>query len=339
MRTLGTGNPLPPPFAFRFAHDRPRVMQFFQDRIGDPSGIDLPAIEVPALVAATWSDQGLHSRGSFNGFRQISSEQKWLFTHGRSKWETYYSDEALQTQLDFFDHFLKQLDNGFDERPAVRLEVRERLEEYTVREEDEWPIARTEYRQLFLDADGGLTTTAPTSESLVNYDPADGRAEFEFVFDEDTELSGHMALRLWVSTDAGDDLDLFVGVEKRDADGAPVRFFAKTGYTEGPVAMGWLRVSERELDEELSRPWQPVLAHERARPVDPGEVVPVDIEILPSSTLFRAGESLVLVVQGRDLFEHPALAHDRTVNEGTHTLHTGGAYDAHLLVPVVPPAA
>ena len=73
------------------------LMKWFQDNVQDPSGIDLPAIEVPALICATWSDQGLHSRGSFNAFRRIGSEQKWLFTHGRSKWATYYSDEALQT--------------------------------------------------------------------------------------------------------------------------------------------------------------------------------------------------------------------------------------------------
>jgi predicted acyl esterase len=80
-----------------------------------------------------------------------------------------------------------------------------------------------------------------------------------------------------------------------------------------------------------------VLAHERSLPVSPDEVVPVEIEILPSSTLFREGESLVVIVQGRDLFDHPVLAHDRSANGGTHVLHTGGGYDSHLLVPVIPP--
>jgi len=63
-----------------------------------------------------------------------------------------------------------------------------------------------------------------------------------------------------------------------------------------------------------------------------------DIEILPSSTLFRAGESLQLVVQGADLFEHPTLTHaySRDVNTGVHAIHTGGEYDSHLLVPEIP---
>jgi predicted acyl esterase len=143
-----------------------------------------------------------------------------------------------------------------------------------------------------------------------------------------------MKLKLWVSIDQGSDMDLFVGVEKLDADGNEVYFYAKTGYQKGPVAMGWLRVSHRSLNEEKSKPWQPVLSHEEVLPVPRKEVIPVEIEILPSSTLFRAGETLRLTIQGRDLFEHPALAHGYSVNEGAHSINTGGTYDSHLLIPV-----
>ena len=202
-----------------------------------------------------------------------------------------------------------------------------------------WPLARTEYRELHLDPTSGALSDAPVAEAgAVEYAPLTEAATFEITFDEDTELTGNMKLRLWVSTSDGSDMDLFVGVHKLDAAGDEVHFFAKAGYTMGPVAMGWLRVSERALDEELSTPWQPVLSHDNPQPLTPGEIVPVDIEILPSSTLFRAGESLRLVVQGADLFEHPSLAHtySQDVNVGTHTIHAGGEYDSHLLVPVIP---
>ena len=96
-------------------------------------------------------------------------------------------------------------------------------------------------------------------------------------------------------------------------------------------------MSERALDPEPSTPWQPWLSHSDPQPLTPNEIVPVEIEILPSSTLFRAGESLRVVVQGQDLFEHPSLAHNHSddVNLGTHSIHTGGQYDSHLLAPVV----
>jgi len=89
------------------------------------------------------------------------------------------------------------------------------------------------------------------------------------------------------------------------------------------------------------------LKHQRALKLEPGEIVPVEIEIWPSSTLFRKGETLQLTVQGGDFsytksnplpVEHGRIpvSHARTVNRGRHTLHTGGRYDSHPLVPVIP---
>jgi len=337
IRSGANGRPVPHPILFRIAHRRPWLMKWFRSRPGNKSGIDLASIKVPALIAATWSDQGLHTRGSFEAFKRISSRQKWLFTHGRSKWKTFYSQEALATQRAFFDHFLKGLDNGFDKRKPVRLEVRETLTKFTVRFEDGWPIPRTQYRKLYLDAGTKrLAGALRGGAKSVAYAPMSGRAQFTLTFAEDTELSGNMKLKLWVSTDRGSDMDLFVGVEKLNAAGKVVPFYAKTGFTKGPVAMGWLRVSQRTLDKAKSTPWQPVLAHGEASPIKSNQIVPVEIEILPSSTLFRKGETLRLTVQGRDLFRHPTLGHAYSVNKGTHRIHTGGAYDSHLLVPVVP---
>ena len=68
------------------------------------------------------------------------------------------------------------------------------------------------------------------------------------------------------------------------------------------------------------------------------EIVSVDIEILPSSTMFRAVESLQLTIQGRDLFQHPMLMHERTVNKGDHRIYAGDQYDSYLLIPVIPQA-
>lgn len=337
MRSGANGSPLPPPAFFQFAHKRPSLMRRMQQRESTTSGIDLPRIDVPALICATWSDQGLHTRGSFEGYKKISSSQKWLFTHGRPKWDVYYSEEALSIQKDFFDHFLKGIDNGFERRPSVRLEVRESLTAYNVRYVDSWPLPETQYRPLYLNAGtNGLAKEQPNATASVRYASDTGKVEFTHRFSADTELSGNMKLKLWVSIERGSDMDLFVGIEKLDADGNVVHFFAKTGYAKGPVAMGWLRASQRALDTQQSTAWQPVLQHNDPQPLTPDDIVPVEIEILPSSTLFRKGETLRLVIQGRDLFEHPSLGHTYTVNQGSHQIHAGGIHDSHLLVPVAP---
>ncbi|MEM6724284.1 MAG: CocE/NonD family hydrolase, partial [Bacteroidota bacterium] len=248
--------PLPPFPVFKLGHKNPWLLKKLQD----PPVLDLAEIQVPALICATWSDQGLHSRGSFEGYKKISSTNKWLFTHGREKWSTYYSEEALAYQKNFFDHFLKGEANGFDTIPSVRLEVRESLDSFIVRYEDSYPIPTTIYESWYLNANNQqLEITPPATESTIEYDPMNEQAVFNYTFNEDTELSGNMKLKLWVSTSKGSDMDLHVAVKKLDRQGEEVHFYLKTGFTQGPVALGWLRVSERELDKKLSKPWQPVL--------------------------------------------------------------------------------
>ncbi|HEV8020627.1 MAG TPA: CocE/NonD family hydrolase [Candidatus Lustribacter sp.] len=298
-----------------------------------------PALErivVPALVCASWSDQGLHTRGSFEGFERIASSEKWLFTHGRRKWEAFYTPESRAVQLRFFDRYLKGEQNGWEATPRVRLEVRKSRTDYDVRYEAAWPLASVSYTPLHLDATSGSTAPAlPADPASLRYDACKGRASFTHRFERDTELTGAMSLKLWVSTSDGDDLDLFVAVRKFDRNGREVPFYGYNGYAEDCVCKGWLRVSHRELDPVRSRPGRPWHTHATYQPVNPNDVVDVEIELLSSSTLFEAGSSLRIDILGHDAARYPAFRHGRTVNRGFHSIHTGGRYDSHLLAAVV----
>ena len=135
-------------------------------------------------------------------------------------------------------------------------------------------------------------------------------------------------------------MDLHIAIRKFDANGAEVVFPDFQHYEKGVAACGWLRVSHRELDEQRSTPWQPWLKHQTLQKLAPNEIVPVEIEVLPSGTGYAPGERLELTVQGFDIIDYPPrYAHAETVNAGNHTIHTGGSYDSHLLIPIVPPAA
>jgi putative CocE/NonD family hydrolase len=241
---------------------------------------------------------------------------------------------------------LKGIDSEVKYWPKVSLEIRERFFVGNFRSENEWPLARTKYTELFLNASDGKLSKSPfKKEAQVRYNVNDitektQNAKFEFKFDEKTELTGHMKLKLWVQAVGNDDMDLFVAIEKIDRTGDIVPFPFFTNHNDGPVALGWLRVSHRELDEEKSTPYQPVHKHQREIKLKAGEIVPVDIEILPSSTLFERGEKLRVLVQGSDIYyyltESLITGHTSTVNKGEHVIYTGGKYDSHLLVPVIP---
>ena len=97
-----------------------------------------------------------------------------------------------------------------------------------------------------------------------------------------------------------------------------------------PVAKGWLRVSHRELDHELSRPYRPYHRHVRRLYLTPGEIVRVEVEIWPTSMVFKKGHRIRLDVQPRDGVGSSHYMHYHAdYNSGaTNTLYAGGDMDA-----------
>jgi len=302
---------------------------------------DLAQIDVPAYVVASWSDHGVHTRGTLEGYKRISSKQKWLEVHGGKKWGYYYEPPSVARQTTFFDHFLKGETTAVAEWPPVTLHVRHRSGVATLKQSAQWPVEGTSYRRLHLDAaNGTLTPRAPAEASEFSYDPLDDAAEaaFDYRFDVATDLVGHMKLQLAVSTMGADDMDLFVVIEKLH-DGERVGFTHWAVFEDGPLALGWLRVSRRELDTARSTEHQPVLTNTSEQKIASGEIVPVQIEILPSGTRFEAGDVLRVRIKGRDIYNYPKpqlyMRHEDTVNGGVHTIHTGPGVESYLLVPVV----
>lgn len=250
----------------------------------------------------------MHLRGTLEGFKKIKSKDKWLEVHGQKKWQFYYEPEQVKKQLQFFDHFLlDKKDNGWTQQPKVNLEVRDKYFVGKWMATSSWPVENTQYRKLYLDASSHrLSPSKPAKEVMVEYSgaasgPGAHRAEFRITFDKPTELVGHMAAKLFMSAPMTEDMDIFVAVWKLDRDGNPVELAYYAQYDDGPVALGWLRASHRELDPEKSTEYMPWLKHARELKVKKGEIVELDIEIWPSGTRFEKGEGLRFDVQGTDV--------------------------------------
>ncbi len=299
---------------------------------------DLSAIRVPMLVCGSFSDHNLHSRGSIRAFTHSNSAHARLYTHRGGKWATFYSEPARAEQLAFIRG---ALDGALDQTRSVRLEVREDRDTVTaVREEAEWPLARTRWQRLYLAGAGVLSTKAPQMPGSASFRTRSRAAAFTWMVRDDVELTGPMAARLWLDLYGCEDANLFVGVEKW-CDGRFVPFEGSYGYGRDRVTTGWQRVSLRTLDPELSQPWEPVPTCADPKPLRPGEIVAVDVAMGPSATLFRAGDQLRLVVAGRWLAPRNPLfgqfpAAYANSGHGRVTLHWGPNHDAHLLVPVIP---
>ncbi len=335
--------------------------QFLEHRLLDElyngRAPDFEKITVPLLSAGNWGGQGLHLRGNVEGYLRAASEQKWLEMHGLEHWSHFYTDYGRQLQLQFFDHFLKGEDNGWSDRPPLQLNIRSVDSTFLVRQERGWPLERTRWTRYYLDADGAsLSPAAPDSAGQVGYDTSGDGLLFSVTMDEQTEVTGPLAAKLFVET-TGTDADLFLVVRVFDPQGEEVVFHgALDPHT--PVAQGWLRASHRRLDPAMTEQYRPFHPHDATEPVQPGTVYELDIEIWPTCLVIPAGYVLSLSVRGKDYVYPGEPAHlsnmprpmtgvgpfvhtdplDRVpgVLDGMVTVHTGGQTPSCLLVPVIP---
>jgi uncharacterized protein len=320
---------------------------------------DLSKVTVPLLSAANWGGQGLHPRGNFEGFVRAASKQKWLEVHGGSHWAPFYTDYGVTLQKRFFDYFLKGVDNGWDRQPRVQLNVRHPGEKFVLRNENEWPLARTQWTKLYLDPGARRLTREPASGAAsIEYDGMGEGVTFTLPpLDQEMEITGPSALKLFLSSSTRD-ADLFAVLRVFDPQGKEIVFQgALDPHT--PIAQGWLRASHRKLDPALSLPYRPYHTHDEEQPLEPGRIYELDVEIWPTCIVIPKGCTLALTIRGKD-YEYegeaatlsnmknpmrgcgPFVHDDETdrppeVFGGKVTLHMSRDMPAHVLLPVIPP--
>lgn len=357
----------------RMIVEKPFMCDYWEDKAAKVENI-----EIPAYVVASYTN-AVHTHGTFAGYRRMASKEKWLRVHNTQEWFDYYTPENVEDLRRFFDHYLKGIDNGWENTPKVRLSVlNPGGQDIVGREENEFPLARTEYRKLYLSAtDSTLLATLPTDTATNTYlSTADNaKITYRYRMEQPTEITGYMKLHLWVSAPDNDDMDLAVRVEKLSKDGKPLP--DKTGAI--IAATGMMRVSMRQIDKTKSTEAEPYYPFTTEQKLKSGEIVPVEIEIWPMGLLFDKGEILQLTVGaykpekaaipfGSARISIPkegytympgqqvemmtlggnatqcadpeeVVTSPATHNVGRHCIYTGGKYDSYLYVPVIPAKA
>ena len=331
----------------------------FDDEFWKSRTPDYSKIEVPFLSAGNWGGQGLHTRGNVEGFVRSASKHKWLEMHGIEHWTHFYTDYGRTMQLKFFDYFLKGEKNGWDQQPKVFLNVRHPGEKFTQRAETTWPLANTQWTKMYLDASAAtLSQSGVDKAGKVTYRGlSEGVTFLTQPLDQDTEITGQLAAKLFVSSSTVD-ADMFLIMRIFDPNMKEVTFQGALDPNT-PIAQGWLRASHRELDPNLSEPYRPYHPHTKKEQLQPGQVYELDIEILPTSIVVPAGYRIGLTVRGKD-YVYPGATGAKLSNmkypftgvgpfthnhpgdrppeifDGEVTLHTGPDHQAYILCPVIP---
>jgi uncharacterized protein len=309
---------------------------------------NLPNIRVPILMAGNWGGHGLHGRGALEAWAQVATDpaDKWLAMHTGAHWEEFYIDRGVALQKAFFGLYLKGEDNGWGRSAHVQLSVRT-PNGCALRHEHEYPLARTKFAELCLDAASrSIGESNPVTSSTATYLPFDGsgvtfRTE---PLQAELEILGPVSVRLWLSS-ATEDADLFVTLHAFNPAGDEVTFLGAND-PKGPVSQGWLRASQRRTDPRRSTPGRPWHTHNITEHLVPGDIYPVDVEIWATSMVFPKGYRLGLTVNGQDYFSGPGARPIPHADPSTRpaarygglvTLHTGAAHRTILTLPVIPP--
>jgi predicted acyl esterase len=313
----------------------PFIDDYWQERIPKWKKISCPAYIAAGLCH-------MHLRGSLEAFRRISSPKKWLRMHRDMEWPDAYNPDNLYDLRRFYDRYMKDVRNGWEFTPKVRVDVLDAFD-YDFREkrkEDDFPLKRTEYRKIYLDAATHSASYTPfTNHSEVTYDPKTDTTTFDIKFEEETEITGYISLRLFVECRGHYNMDLLPWIKKLGQKGEYIPVYCMGLPFRG--AWAYARCTHRELDPEWSSDFQPVQAHHREERMEPGRIYPVDIEFYPHARIWHKGESLRLEIAGRFIVtewsEDPHMVIQTDNGEGIHVIHTGGEYGSYLQIPFIPP--
>ena len=341
--------------------EHPFIDDWWRDRVAD-----ITQIEVPFLTVANWSGHSTSLESHFELFNGTASNNKWLRVINGKHVKPMYDAESRAVQKRFLDHFLKGVDNGWELEPPISMQVRGRFGT-TWRNENEWPLARTEWTSLYLGAQAQtLSHELPQDDATVTYHaesedamwiPAgtyqqylanlaleQGREGSSVTFTSqpfaaETEITGPLSLKLFVSLIDATDTDIFVTVRYFSAEGHEVVFDGILDSPALPVTVGMLRLSHRELDEQKSTPYHPVYKHESASPVEPGVITELDLEIRPTSVVIEKGGRLAVEVGSRNGVGTFCYLNNDPIERrtgGAVVIHTGPQWPSALLAPVVP---
>ena len=330
---------------------RPLIDDYYRKRM-----VDFSKITVPFLSAGNWGGQGLHPRGNFEGYLRAASEQKWLEVHGDTHFTHFYSRYGEGLQRKFFAHFLKGEKSGWDNQPRVSLNVRWPGEKFVLRAESEWPLARTQWTPFYLHQDDlRLSVDKNSSIKTISYETSgDGLTFLSAPVTSDLEITGPVAAKIWLSSETAD-ADVFVALRVFDPAGKEV-VYVGSNDPRTPVGLGWLRASQRKLDQKESKPYRPWHTHDEVQPLTPGMPVELDIEIWPTSIVVPTGFRLAFTVRGKDYefdgtdagvahapypmkgvgpFTH-TLDRPKSIFGGKNTLHFADGKMPYVLLPVIP---
>ena len=259
-----------------------------RDKFWEDRTVDYGNINIPAYIGADWGCQGMHLPAAARSWEGLKGAKKMIIG------PPIYLDRPLyQMQHEavrWFDHWVKGIDTGIKDEPAVRTFV---VNTGDWKEATDWPLPQTKWIPFYLHEKGQLNEREHWS-----YEGCDSFADSPWMREhllyttpalvENTEVIGPIAVKLYAAT-TDTDIHWIISLVEIDAAGK-----------QRMVTKGWLKASHRELDLERSKPWEPIHRHKKVEPLVSGQIYDFDIKLMPTGNLFKAGSRIALKISGID---------------------------------------
>ena len=317
---------------------------------------------VPALNFGGWYDVFLRSTiGSYKtmteeaatesarrGQRMIIGPWPHGWNASRQTGDLDFGEDSLipvdEILLEWFDYWMK--DGPAPDGAPIRLFV---MGENVWREETEWPLARTDYRPLYLHADGSMRSESPSARSAsrkYRYDPADPvptlggnimepklRGPYDQApLDDRTDVLRFMTEPVSEATEITGPItaEIYASSSAPDTDFMAKLIVVKPNGMAFNLVDGVIRARYRN-------------GFETPELIEPGEVYQYSIDMWATSYLLSPGDRLRVDITSSNF---PRLA--RNLNTGApfamtsemavadQVIHMNRRYPSHIVLPFIP---
>jgi uncharacterized protein len=329
---------------------------------------DFSRIQCPVFVVGALHKVGLHLRGVVRGFEEVTTPKKMMLVHGQmdgDEMAVYNSPEMQLLMLRWYDHWLKDIDTGMMTEPAVSMFVRG-ADEY--RPAADWPLPETDYRRLYFNGATSGSVESLNDGSLSWEPPAEAASSFSYSYPDqdwthfsgggtavidngvifgqrriptftsapletDLQISGNIVVVLFAATDQKN-TDFFVRLADQAPDDRQVPGRPPLGDI---LTRGWLKASHAVTrSEDLSRPDRPYYLHDRPAAVEPGAINRYEIEVWPTTNVFKKGHRIRIDIACGDSPPLDFGGHYYGIKVGRDTYYHDRDRPSHVILPVIP---
>jgi predicted acyl esterase len=189
----------------------------------------------------------------------------------------------------------------------------------------EWAYSQAEGQTTDIP-DGGYSFSSEQPHDWQQVEDGAAASYLSEPLEDDVVMAGPASADLWITSTA-EDTDLEVTITEVYPDGNEVL-----------VQSGWLRASQRALDEDESTDLRPVQTHreEDVQPLVPGEPELVRVEVFPFGHVFREGSQIRVLVDSpggnRQIWTFDSLEGDGVTNEVLQSAE----HPSSIVLPVIP---